>query len=90
MKEMTLVEEVAFLIEAQKKFLKGPHREKDFIKQVMKLAKDGTISKEAFEMAIKLFPTNTQIAKQAKFLLTHLGEPDPNYDPCGSGYRKTC
>ena len=89
---MTIVEEVAFLIEAQKKFMKGPHKEKDFIKQVMKLAKNGAISKEAFEMAIKLFPTNDQIAKQAKYLLTHLGETDPFYDPCGSGsgYRKTC
>jgi hypothetical protein len=89
---MTLVEEIAFLIEAQKKFLKGPHKEKDFIKQVMKFAKDGSISREAFRMAIKLFPTNAQIAKQAKELLTHLGEPDPDFDPCGSGsgYRKTC
>jgi hypothetical protein len=85
---MTLLEEVAFLIEAQKKFLQGPHKEKDFIKQVMKFAKDETISVEAFGIALRLFPTNAQIAKQAKDLLTHLGESD--YDPCGSSYKSSC
>ncbi len=82
---MELVEEIDFLIQANKKHEESGKAE-DFIKSVEKLHLRGSISAEALKIARKLFPAKNEIVKEAKRQLLSKNEKTEEYnDPCGSG-----
>lgn len=83
---MELVEEIDFLIQANKKHEESGKTD-DFIKSVEKLHSRGSISFEAVKIARKLFPAKNEIVKEAKKqLLSKHKEEDDDYDnSCGSG-----
>lgn len=82
---MELLEEIDFLIQANKKHEESGNQE-DFIKSVEKLHTHGSISSEALKMAKKLFPAKNEIVKEAKRQLLSREKREEEYnDPCGSG-----